>query len=79
MGSKSAAYQTYFCTRCGSRVFGRSEGSDEIELPLGVFDETSLWTPTYELWTRRREDWLGDLPTLRHHYVENREHSGHFE
>ena len=76
---RSSEYRRYFCTGCGSHVFGQSKGSDEIELHLGSFDETNLWTPTYEAWARRREGWLGDLPTLRRHYVENREDSGHQE
>jgi len=46
-----------FCPSCGSRLFSADE--DEAEIKLGVLNEapTSL-TPTYELWTRRRESWL---------------------
>ncbi|MBV6657139.1 MAG: GFA family protein [Devosiaceae bacterium] len=53
-------YSTYegrsFCPRCGSSVF--SESGDEIELHLGSFDAPDTFTPTYELWTIRRERWL---------------------
>ena len=45
-----------FCTRCGSTVFGRSEG--EVEVTLGTLDAASQFKPTYELWCDRREDWL---------------------
>ena len=61
-----------FCTRCGAHVFGVQERSEEIELFVGSFDETNLFTPTYELWTIRRERWLGDLPTLTRHFERDR-------
>ncbi len=53
----------YFCQRCGSSVFGRS--GDEIEVNLGALDAPSQFTPTYELWTIRREAWLPPLPLKR--------------
>lgn len=45
-----------FCPNCGSSVFARSE--NEIEVHLGVFDNTDRWIPSYECWTDRREAWL---------------------
>lgn len=54
----------YFCSRCGSSVFGRS--GNEIELNLGAFDATDQFTPTYELWTVRRESWLPPFPVEKH-------------
>jgi hypothetical protein len=66
----------HFCPRCGSTVFGRS--GDEIEVALGAFDEPDRFTPTYELWTVRREAWLPPFP-LAHHYEHNREGEGRFE
>ena len=65
-------YRQAFCTRCGAHVFGLIEGSEEIELLVGSFDETNIFTPTYELWTIRRERWLGDLPTLTRHFERDR-------
>jgi hypothetical protein len=61
-----------FCTRCGAHVFGVVDRSDEIEVFLGSFDETNVFTPTYELWTIRREQWLGNLPTLTRHFERDR-------
>ena len=46
-----------FCPRCGSQVFDQDR-DDEIEIKLGAFDRTNLFTPTYEAWTVRRERWL---------------------
>ena len=65
-------YRHGFCTRCGAHVFGLKERSDEIELLLGSFDDTNAFTPTYELWTIRREQWLGPLPTLTRHFERDR-------
>ena len=65
-------YQRFFCTTCGSHVFGRIDGSAEVELHLGSFDETNLWTPTYECRTVRREHWLGALPTITNCFGMNR-------
>lgn len=67
-----SGYRQAFCTRCGAHVFGMKDRSEEIELLLGSFDETNLFTPTYESWTIRRERWLADLPTLTRHFERDR-------
>jgi hypothetical protein len=60
----------HFCPRCGSSVFART--GDEIEVGLGALDVPDQLTPTYELWTIRRESWLPPFPhTTR--YERNRE------
>ncbi|MCB2135930.1 MAG: GFA family protein [Rhodobacteraceae bacterium] len=66
----------YFCPACGSPVFGRS--GDEVEVNLGAFDAPDQFTPTYELWTIRREGWLPPFPAMRH-YERNRESAGRHE
>jgi hypothetical protein len=66
----------HFCPRCGSTVFGRSE--DEMEVNLGSLDAPDQLTPTYELWTIRREAWLPPFP-LRHHYERDRPSEGRSE
>jgi len=53
----------HFCPRCGSSVFARS--GDEIEVNLGSLDEPDQFTPTYELWTVRREAWLPAFPLAK--------------
>lgn len=60
----------HFCPTCGGTVFGRSD--DEVEINLGSFDSPDQFTPTYELWTKRRESWLPEFP-LTNRYEENRE------
>lgn len=59
----------YFCPRCGSSVFSRSD--DEIELHLGSLDAPNQLTPTYELWTVRRESWLPEFPHMRQYDRDN--------
>lgn len=53
----------HFCPSCGSALFGIAEGTGEVEIRLGVFDQapTDL-VPTYELWSVRRERWMPALP-----------------
>lgn len=66
----------HFCPRCGSTVFGRS--GDEVEVNLGSLDAPDQFTPTYELWTIRRESWLPGFPAMRQ-YERNRESAGRTE
>jgi hypothetical protein len=63
----------HFCPTCGSPVFGRS--GDEIELNLGSLDTPDQFTPTYELWTIRRESWLPPFP-LRRSFERDRDDDG---
>jgi hypothetical protein len=62
----------YSCAACGSPVYDRYEGADQIELMFGSFDDTSVFTPTYEIWTKRREAWLPHLQHGPHLYDEAR-------
>ena len=66
----------FFCPRCGSPVFSRSE--DEIEVHLGSLDTPNQMIPTYELWTIRREGWLPPFP-LMHHHARDRDPCAHEE
>ncbi len=66
----------FFCPRCGSPVFSRSE--DEIEVHLGSLDTPNQMIPTYELWTIRREGWLPPFPLL-HHHARDRDPCAHEE
>ena len=66
----------HFCRRCGSPVYSRSR--DEIEVHLGTLDAPDRLTPTYELWTIRRESWLPPFP-LAHRYERDREATGRSE
>lgn len=64
-GETRAYRDRHFCPECGSSLFGQHGG--EIEIHLGVFDETDRFVPTYELWTVRREGWLPPFPGMAHH------------
>lgn len=65
--SSEGAFSEYagrcFCPRCGSQVFACS--GDEVEISIGALDAPNQLTPTYELWTVRRESWLPALPLAR--------------
>jgi len=62
----------FFCPRCGSSVYSRSD--DEIEINLGSLDAADQLKPTYELWTIRRESWLPPFPQMKR-YERNRPNS----
>ena len=51
---------------------------DEIEINLGSLDAPDQLTPTYELWTVRRESWLPPFPLARR-YKRDREATGRTE
>lgn len=55
----------HFCPTCGSSVFAQSAG--ETELHLGALDAPSQFTPDYELWIARRENWLPEFPVQQRH------------
>jgi hypothetical protein len=61
--ASSPDYLRLFCPICGSRIAGIK--GDEIELSLGSFDEIGVHTPTYEVWTIRREPWLKPLSVFQ--------------
>jgi len=66
----------FFCPRCGSSVYARSD--DEIEIHLGTLDATSQLKPTYESWTVRREAFLPRFPDMKR-YKYGRDGTGRFE
>jgi hypothetical protein len=66
----------HFCPRCGSSVFART--ADEIEVYLGSLDAPDQLTPTYEIWTVRRESWLPPFPLARR-YAHDRDPTSRFE
>ncbi|SFA78155.1 Uncharacterized conserved protein [Rhizobium sp. NFR07] len=50
-----------FCTSCGGRVFNQLE-DPEVEIRVGSLDMAPTDVePTYELWVKRRENWLVPL------------------
>ena len=60
------SFERFFCGKCGSALFGREQGSDEIEIRLGCLDSApSGVVPAYELFVGRREAWLPAVPGAR--------------
>lgn len=66
----------FFCPRCGSSVFARSE--DEIEVHLGCLDAPNQLLPTYENWIVRRESWLPPFK-LAKRYERDRDAASRYE
>lgn len=63
----------HFCATCGSVAFMAYVDSDEVDLPLGAFDQVGLYEPDYELFCARKEPWL---PTgVRTEYDAGRQHT----
>jgi hypothetical protein len=60
----------HFCPICGSAVYQITD--NEVEVNIGALDAPNQLTPTYELWTIRREAWLPPFP-VAHHYLRDRE------
>jgi hypothetical protein len=55
-----------FCPVCGSRMF--SVDDVEAEIKLGsLSDAPTGMRPSYELWVKRRESWLGPLEGAEQH------------
>lgn len=73
-GETSQYRNRHFCPRCGSSLFAIWE--DEVEIHLGALDKTSQFTPTYEAWTIRRENWLPPFPTSKTLFEKNRTGGG---
>jgi hypothetical protein len=52
----------FFCPRCGSSVFARSD--EVVEVHLGTLDNGDKLVPRYELWTTRRASWMPPFPQM---------------
>ncbi|UJJ32565.1 GFA family protein [Halopseudomonas maritima] len=65
MGQTAEYAGRHFCPICGSSVYSRS--GEEMEVLLGTLDAPNQFTPSYELWTCRREDWLPAFPWMQHY------------
>ncbi|MDR5801793.1 GFA family protein [Caballeronia sp. LZ001] len=47
----------HHCLTCGSPIYLAFDRVPEIEVPTGIFDETGLFPPTYEIWCKNAEPW----------------------
>jgi hypothetical protein len=58
-----------FCPTCGSALFWREHGSDEVDVFLGSFDAPErLPVPARQIWTIHRLPWVtavGAIPERR--------------
>ena len=58
----------HFCATCGSSLYSIVNGTNEVEIRAGAFDDApSDLLPTYELWLNRRERWLRPIEGAEQH------------
>jgi hypothetical protein len=58
----------HFCATCGSSLYSIVNGTNEVEIRAGAFDNApSGLLPTYELWLIRRERWLRPIEGAEQH------------
>ncbi|GFO82338.1 MAG: hypothetical protein A49_19650 [Methyloceanibacter sp.] len=62
----------YSCRNCGAPIYSTYFREDEFYVHPGSFDDVGAFTPTYELWMKRREPWLPAFPTCVSHFEESR-------
>ncbi len=67
------------CSGCGSPVAMIEDRTSEIELNLGSFDDSSLFTPAYEHWIVYRERWLTPTPGKQNARDRQAEENSHGE
>ena len=65
-GATSEFRGQHSCRQCGSPAFSVSDQEAEIKLGLLAEAPTSL-EPSYELWVKRREPWLGVVAGAEQH------------
>jgi hypothetical protein len=54
-----ATTNCYFCSRCGTRIYHRSNRSPEqLTVKGGTLDDPSALHPVAHLWVSRRQPWL---------------------
>jgi len=70
--ASSEPVRRYSCRNCGAPIYSTYGRDDEFYVYPGSFDEPSVFAPTYELWTLRREAWLPVFPSVLHRYERNR-------
>jgi hypothetical protein len=59
----SPAAVRQFCASCGSSLFWRRDGADELDLFLGTLDEpVRMKPPDDQIWVTHRMPWVPPLP-----------------
>jgi len=54
-----------FCPTCGSAMFWREDGSDEVDVFLGSFDQPErLPAPEQQIWTMHRLPWVATIDSV---------------
>lgn len=59
--ASSPELKRHGCSACGSPLFNRFIGSDDVDIHLGTFDAPETFEPESEIWTERRLPWVPPL------------------
>ena len=55
-----------FCARCGSALFWRADGREELDVFLGALDEPErLRKPAMQIWTQHRLPWVPAMAEIK--------------
>lgn len=65
--------ERHFCDRCGAPLFYAEPGERAVH--VGAFDDSERFQPTYELWAKRRVEWLPVMAEVKR-YPEDGASSG---
>ena len=64
--SASPRAEREFCRDCGSALFWRERGGEELDIFLGSFDEpATLPAPARQIWTEHRMPWVTAVGSIR--------------
>jgi hypothetical protein len=47
-----------FCAHCGSPLSYQTDGSDKVEIPIGVFDDPEPLASTMHIWVSQKLSWI---------------------
>ncbi|GMN03120.1 GFA family protein [Erythrobacter sp. MTPC3] len=64
-GDSGKTVMRQFCRNCGSPVFTRLEGSDDLMfIKAGTLDDTSSLKPAFHCYTKSKQQWIdiSDIP-----------------
>ena len=70
IGGSGMPVHIYFCSECSCKIYGKPESFEGfIMMPIGVFDDLHKFSPTGEIFTNYKLEWL-NCSTLKESFEE---------